>query len=165
MIPNKTEFLAECKRVQKEYFKDYTPTGMYYIDVERLQTMFAEYLPTNTKVQKGWAVFLRKNAYRGKHTHDHITGIYYLQAPAGSGILCFNNKAVIPHEDEFHLFPKEIEHNVTKHNSDIDRWSIAIEVGKTDGMTLEVITDRLPADAFSIVGNPVHVEEGAKWYW
>lgn len=166
VIRDKAEFLAECIEVQKKHFKTSDLTGMYYIDVARLEDMFRDVIP-NLKILKGWALFLRKGSYRGAHKHNDMTGVYYLKAPRGSGKLWFDIMPTIePVEDGFHMFPPGMEHSISRHESDEDRWSIALEMAPTYGdKKLRDIQFMLPKEAFNAYGNPVYVEDRAQWYF
>lgn len=66
--------------------------------------------------------------------HDHgehpIVGVLYLQIPAGSSCIEFEQDqetfSYLPSTGDFLVFPGKLKHRVLSHNSNIDRISMAI---------------------------------------
>lgn len=88
------------------------------------------------RVERAWPIVSAPGTSMAPHAHHdtHLTAVYYVEAPTGSGALRFVNSTRGQHADyvpvngRLAIFPSRQRHEVLENLSDQDRLSISFEI-------------------------------------
>ena len=123
------DLLNRCLTEHKDKKK-----GITYLTVEETGAMFEDHfvqIGKAYKIVRGWIHFMKKGESYNPHDHANLTALYYLQVDEDSGKLYFTSperKHYVPVNDDFYIFEAHLLHGITKHNSDLIRLAIAMEL-------------------------------------
>lgn len=110
-------------------------SGVCYKSISRLLASFTPWIDEYTgcepwKYEGLWSVALHKGGYHVRHDHPKgwISGVYYVQAGIGGGMLDIGGQRIQPKPGMLVLFPSDIAHGTTQYLSEEPRLTVAFDV-------------------------------------